>query len=247
MNLFNKRFIRSNKLRNKFYSENESYDNLLENLIYDDLIERIDSFDKDFDNILEINIKSNKIINKFSNSRLSITNGLDCNIEDIYFEDDNFDLIVNILDFHYINDIRPFLLKIKNMLSDNGRIIAAFFTTSTLIELRDSIINSQIKLDIPVTPHIIPFISMEDMTKIMSILKFRDIVIDNYFINLEYDSVISLMHDLRKMGQANAMNNRRYLQKTILKIIESIYRNKYTTNDNMIKASFNIATITAIK
>ncbi|RYE13740.1 MAG: methyltransferase domain-containing protein, partial [Rickettsiales bacterium] len=208
-----------------------------------------------FKNVLEINSKSSKISDLFKNN-ITITNEINyspiekyilCDIEHIHFEYNKFDLIINILDLHHVDRIEDTLLNIKNILLSGGKFIASLFTKSTLIELRDAIVNTQIRLDLPITPHIVPFITIEDITKIMSMLKFKDIIVDSYTIVMEYESVIALMYDLRAMGQTNVMNNRKYFRKDILSLIDKVYREKNSSTDDRIKASFNIATITAGK
>ena len=80
---------------------------------------------------------SSKLLHRDSavNSELE-TDRVVGDLEDLPFEDNQFDLICSNLSLHWCNDLVGNLIQIKNKLKPDGVFIGTLFTTDTLFELR---------------------------------------------------------------------------------------------------------------
>lgn len=263
MFIFDKKMVRKTRIRHSKYIANQHYDNFLANIVYEDLIDRLKSTTKEYNNILELGYKT-PLLKQFIENNLkpsiyilsNYINNFPTNSENVILDPENFcfksnsfDLITSVLDFHHINDLPGALIQINNALKANGLFIASLFAENTLFELKQSMLEAEIALNLPVTPHIFPFATIQDLGSLLQRAKFRDVIVDNFVINVSYDSAVNLMHDLRKMGESNIMFDRSKLplSRRLLYKIDEIYKNNFISEDKSIRASFNIATITGIK
>jgi SAM-dependent methyltransferase len=211
-----------------------------------DIKDRLCEMSKNFDDILEIGSRG------ILRQSLSMEkNYINCNIiledELLPFNVNSFDLVVSALELHNINDLPGVLVQILRSLKKNGLFIASIFGGKTLYELRRSMVEAEISLDIDNSPHISPMADIQDLSGLMQRIGYRDIVVDSYIITVLYENVISLMHDLRYMGQSNILIKRSgtNISKKLLAKIEEIYKKHYA-NDNQLVASFEIITMTGI-
>lgn len=151
-----------------------------------------------------------------------------------------FDLIVSVLNLHWINDIQQFLAKILFLLDDNGVFIASFFGGRSLCNLRQKMFQAEDATKSGYATHIAPFMKMEDMYKLLQFAEFKFIVVNSENIEVEYDSHIHLMNDLRYMGESNNLLHPPYiLPKQVFHYIK-----EDTTNFTEV---FEIITLTASK
>src|SRR5262249_85560 len=74
-------------------------------------------------------------------------------------------------------------------------------------------------------------------------------VVDNDRIQVTYPNPLALLHDLRCMGETNALYNRAQapLSRTIIKHVFDIYQKRYGTSDGRIFATFDVVTLTGWK
>lgn len=254
MIIFNKNNYKSNLARSvkRFKDHDFLYQEVSQNIS-----DRISDISQDFDDILEIG--SRAILYKLIN--IKNRNYFHHNIEPQFIPlnsqsliSDNelltlkicsFDLILSVLELHYTNDLPGIFLQILKLLKNNGLMIVAIFGGKTLYELRRSMIEAEIALNIPNTPRISPMADMQDITRIIQMIGFKNIIVDSYVITISYANIINLMHDLRYMGQGNILtikSNKNITKNQLAKIAE-IYQSNYSNAEGLI-ASFEIITIT---
>jgi len=67
-------------------------------------------------------------------------------------------------------------------------------------------------------------------------------VVDSERLTVRYDSALALMHDLRRMGATNVMQERRRrpLKRATLRRLEAIYAGRFADADGRLRASFEI-------
>ncbi len=114
-------------------------------------------FKQDFHNILEINAKDGFLGKKIAKNK-NCKNLIQTNLchklnqmaennsskitldeENLCFKEQSFDLIINNLALHFINDVTANLFENKQILKENGIFVGFFFGGKTLKELRDVI------------------------------------------------------------------------------------------------------------
>lgn len=145
--------------------------------------------------------------------------------EKLCFSDNSFDIILSSLNLHWINNIPDFLKQIKSILKPNGVFIASFIGGESLMSLRKNLVIAESNAELPNRPHLSPMITHSSITHLLQTIGFRDIVTDKETITVEYQGVLSLMYDLKYMGESAAFDNSHNyaLGKRVLYNLQKIY------------------------
>lgn len=211
---------------------------------WSDILDRLSVTKKIFDDALALNARGcTDFITSLSQSG-KIKN-IPCienrDIQEI-FEDTpslSYDLIISVFDLHAENDVPGFLKNMHRMLRPNGLFIAAFPGDETLRDLRTSLMQAELSMTGGAAPRIYPMIDMRDAAQLMQRAGFALPVVDKDRVIVSYPSLIKLMHDLRGMGETNALTARSKLcaGQSLFEKTEYFYR--ASCNDN-IDAIFDI-------
>jgi SAM-dependent methyltransferase len=169
--------------------------------------------------------------------------------ESLPFKTATFDLIVSNLNFHYINQVRQFLLQVKNILKPGGIFIASFFGENNLHELAQVLYESETKIYHGISPRMPPTIDLKTAANLVAKAGFSNPVSDFEKIEVNYSGPLDLLKDVKAMGQGNILikRSRRFFTKKFLEEIEQNYRKIYKTENDGIIATFEIITITGWK
>lgn len=155
---------------------------------------------------------------------------------------EKFDLIFSTLSLHAINDLPGLLIQIRRALKPDGVFIASMFGGETLHELRESLMQAELKIKGGISPRIFPFADKQQMGALLQRAGVALPVIDSEIITVTYENVFKLMHDLRGMGEANviAARNKTNPGKALFFEAAQYYKDHYKDNDERIAASFEI-------
>lgn len=221
------------------------------------ILERLNYISKEFTTILNLGCKNsygsellkNKISSKYLlETDLTMKNSNFTRIiadeELIPFRENQFDLVVSVLNLHLINDLPGCLLQIKNILKPKGIFIACMFGEQNLPELRSSLINTEMSCLGGISPRTIPYITIQQLGSLLQRAGFFSPVIDKDLIKIEYSHPLDLIKDLRNMGETNILINRN--KKYVGKHFWKKFYDNYTEKFNNI-ASFEILNLLAIK
>lgn len=138
--------------------------------------------------------------------------------------DQKFDLIISMLNIHWINDIVAWFKEAKLALEPGGKIVCSFFGNLTMLSLRKYFISLEENYNGNVfNMHIMPFIKLEDITKILQLSGFDQIVTDIDTLEVEYKSVLACIRDIKNIGENAAFHR----------------NNNYTINKQMYAQLFN--------
>lgn len=121
--------------------------------------------------------------------------------EDIKFDD--YDVILSSMNLHWINSVQGFLAKVYKALNSDGRFIANFIGEDSLKSLRSELTKLEIETHSTSMPHISPFITKKDITSLMQMAGFKDVITDSELLEVSYSNVLSSMKDLKKIGESN--------------------------------------------
>ncbi len=167
----------------------------------------------------------------------------------IPFKNDSFDLVISNLNLHWINDLPGSLIQIKNILKPSGLFIASIFGGDTLLELRKSFIETEIDMEIGVSPHISPMVGIKEAGMLLQRTGFFMPVSKSEKFTILYDDTTSLMHDLRSMGETNSLYGRskKYLGRNFFTNLDNKYRDKYSNSEEQLTATFEVITMTGWK
>ena len=210
------------------------------------ILDRLDLIKRDFTNIMEIGTRDYFTNQTLKNKTIRIGNSSAAQIiadqEFLPIKSASQDLILSNLNLHTVNDVPGTLLQIKQSLKPDGVFIASLLGGETLKELRDSLMQAELNLNGGVSPRIHPFADKQDCGALMQRAGFALPVIDSERVTVTYDNMFKLLHDIRFMGEGNALHNRNksYVGKKFFLETARLYNEKYAEPDGRIPATFVI-------
>ena len=113
------------------------------------------------------------------------------------------------LALQFVNDLPGTLVQIRRALKPDGLFLAALVGGETLTELRQSFAGAEAEIEGGVSPRVAPFADLRDMGALLQRAGFALPVTDVDRLMVRYASPFALMADLRRMGAANALIERR--------------------------------------
>lgn len=162
--------------------------------------------------------------------------------EALPFAEHSLDLVVSGLTLQAVNDLPGVLVQIRRALKPDGLLLAALLGGDTLSELRQSFAAAESELEGGVSPRVAPFPDLRDMGALLQRAGFALPVTDADRVTVRYASPIGLLRDLRRMGAANSLIDRRRVplrRGTLLRAIE-IYADRFADPDGRVRATFEI-------
>jgi len=157
----------------------------------------------------------------------------------------DFDLLVHGLCLHSANDPVGQLVQMRRALKPDGLLLAALFGGETLHELRYALAQAEALVEGGLSPRVAPMGDVRDLGALLQRAGLALPVADATTLTVTYETPLHLMRDLRAMGEANAMTERRggLRRKTLAKALE-IYQAEFGLPDGRIPATFEIIFLT---
>lgn len=160
------------------------------------------------------------------------------------FASQSFDLVISPFALHTVNDLPGALAQARRVLRPDGLFMAALAGGETLHELRQSMMATELSLTGGASPRVFPFADKQQLGALMQRAGFALPVIDSENVVVTYGSTIGLMHDLRLMGEGNAVihSNKKNPGKSYFLNVDRIYRERFPSGqaENRIDATFEI-------
>lgn len=162
--------------------------------------------------------------------------------EAVPFADNTLDLVVSGLCLQAVNDLPGVLAQVRRALKPDGLFLAALLGGDTLAELRQSFAVAESELEGGVSPRVAPFPDLRDMGTLLQRAGFALPVTDVERLTVRYATPLGLLHDLRRMGAANPLAERRRvpLRRATLARTMEIYAERFADPDGKVRATFNI-------
>src|ERR1700722_18901647 len=162
--------------------------------------------------------------------------------EALPFAPQSFDLVLSVLSLHWVNDLPGALLQIRRCLKPDGLFLGCLLGGGTLAELRDALLHAEAEIEDGASPRVSPFADLRDAGGLLQRAGFALPVADGERIAVTYPNALALMHDLRGMGESNAVLDRRkhFSRRTTLARAAALY----AAADERITASFQLLTLT---
>lgn len=162
------------------------------------------------------------------------------------FRAGSLDLIVSGLTLQFVNDLPGTLIQIRRALKPDGLMLAALLGGRTLYELREALTEAEVELEGGASPRVAPFADVRDVGGLLQRADFALPVADTDTLHVTYENAFSLMHDLRRMGAANVLTERRLrpLRRTTLLRAAEIYAQRYGSEIGRVQATFEVLTLT---
>jgi NADH dehydrogenase [ubiquinone] 1 alpha subcomplex assembly factor 5 len=163
----------------------------------------------------------------------------------IPFRDASFDLVASCLVLHWCADLPGVLIQLRRALKPDGLLLAAMLGGSTLVELRTALFDAELAEEGGVSPRVSPTTELSDAAGLLQRAGFAMPVADSETITVTYADMLALMHDLRGMGETNALTTRRrFLSRATLARAGAIYAERFGDAEGRIPATFEILFLT---
>jgi SAM-dependent methyltransferase len=166
--------------------------------------------------------------------------------ERLAFAEQSLDLIVSSLALHWVNDLPGCLVQIRRALKPGGLFMAALLGGETLSELRTALMHAEAESLGGAAARVSPAVDARDALGLLQRAGFQFPVTDVDRVNVRYAQPLSLLADLRAMGESSAFADRRGpgLTRRTLARASEIYAQHFTDPDGRIPATFDIVTLT---
>jgi SAM-dependent methyltransferase len=162
--------------------------------------------------------------------------------EKLPFAPESLDLVVSALALQFVNDLPGVLAQIRRALRPDGLLLAAMIGGDSLTELRQAFAAAEAECEGGVSPRVAPFADLRDIGALLQRAGFALPVTDVDRIVVRYANAFALMQDLRRMGAANVLIERRRAptrRATLLRMAK-IYAERFADPDGRIRATFDI-------
>ena len=149
------------------------------------------------------------------------------------------DLALHFMALHWANDPVGQIIQSARALKPDGLFQAVFLGGQTLNELRTSLAQAESEITGGLSPRIAPMGEIRDLGALLQRASLALPVADSITIRTSYKDAYHLMHDLRRFGEANALNARlrRPTRRTVFQRCAEIYEKNFA-EDGKIIATF---------
>ena len=157
-----------------------------------------------------------------------------------------FDLATSVLALHAVNDLPGVLAQVRRALKPDGLFLAALFGGETLNELRQSLAAAEIDVRGGISPRVAPFADVRDLGGLLQRAGFALPVADVERTVVRYGDLLSLVRDLRAMGETNALveRSRKPVSRALLAATAAHYAANFADPDGKLRATFDIVYLT---
>jgi SAM-dependent methyltransferase len=166
--------------------------------------------------------------------------------ETLGLESGSYDLLLHTMCLHWANDPVGQLVQSRHALKPDGLLLCTFLGGQTLHELRASLAEAEANVTGGLSPRVAPMGEIRDLGALLQRAGFALPVADSTPLTASYVNAFHLMHDLRKMGENNALSQRvkHATRRNVLTEAASIYADNFRNDDNRVDATFEIITLT---
>lgn len=154
----------------------------------------------------------------------------------------SLDLVVSALALQFVNDLPGVFAQVRRALKPDGLFLAAMTGGDTLTELRQAFAAAEAELEGGVSPHVAPTADLRDIGALLQRAGFALPVTDIDRVVVRYDSAFGLMADLRAMGAANVLVERRRtpMRRATMLRMAQIYAERFADPDGRVRATFEV-------
>lgn len=166
--------------------------------------------------------------------------------ETLTLEASAHDLVIHATALHWANDPVGQLIQCRRSLEPDGLLIAATLGGQTLEELRSVLGQAEITATGGLSPRILPMGEIRDLGGLLQRAGFALPVADSLPLIAEYRDAWHLMHDLRQMGEVNALiqRQRKAPPREMFEEAARLYQTAYPGRNGRIKATFELVFLT---
>lgn len=166
--------------------------------------------------------------------------------ESLPFAAGSFDLVLSLLDLHWVNDLPGALIQARQALRPDGLFLAALLGGETLSELRAALLAAEAEVRGGASPRVAPKVDVRDAGALMQRAGFALPVVDADTITVTYPDALTLMRELRGMGEGNAVSGRlrRFTRRDVLLRAAALYAEREARPDGRLPCTFQVLYLT---
>lgn len=166
--------------------------------------------------------------------------------ETLALEPNAHDLVIHAMCLHWANDPVGQLVQCRHALQPDGLMLCTFLGGQTLQELRVALAEAEVAVTGGLSPRIAPMGEIRDLGGLLQRAGFALPVADSTPLTASYANAFHVMHDLRKMGENNALADRirHATRRNVLTEAASIYAANFSNDDGRVDATFEFITLT---
>lgn len=152
------------------------------------------------------------------------------------------DLVIHAMGLHWANDPVGQIIQARRALEPDGLFLSVSFGGQTLHELRACLAQAETQVTGGLSPRVAPMAELRDIGALLQRGGLALPVADTVTFKTEYRDIWHLMHDLRAMGEANAMASRlrKPTRRAVFKAAAQLYRDNFATTGERITATFEM-------
>lgn len=152
------------------------------------------------------------------------------------------DLVIHAMGLHWANDPVGQLVQCRRALRPDGLLIALMFGGQTLQELRAALAQAEADLSGGLSARVLPMGEIRDLGALLQRAGFALPVADAYRKTLLYRDLPHLMHDLRAMGEGNALaaRPRHFTRRALFARAAQIYAAEFANARGQLPATFEV-------
>jgi len=156
------------------------------------------------------------------------------------------DLVIHSLGLHWANDPVGQLIQCRRALRPDGLLLAVALGGASLHELRACLAEAEVSVTGGLSPRVAPMAEVRDFGALLQRAGLALPVADTVPLRVQYRSMRHLMHDLRAMGEANALQGRlrQPTRRGVLERAADIYATSFPSDDGGIVATFELIVLT---
>lgn len=155
------------------------------------------------------------------------------------------DLVIHALALHWANDPVGQLIQCRRAMVPDGWLMALMFGGQTLQELRACLAQAESDITGGLSPRVLPMAEIRDLGGLLQRAGFALPVADSFTTTVRYKDAYHLMHDLRAMGEGNALAGRlRHPTRRAVFERAAVLYQRMQGSDGRIPATFEIVVLT---
>ncbi len=156
------------------------------------------------------------------------------------------DLVMHVFDMHWSNDLVGQLIQCRRSLRPDGLFLGVLFGGNTLTELRITLAEAEVEITGGLSPRVAPMGEVRDLGGLLQRAGLALPVADSDALSISFSSPLKLLHDLRAMGESNALNDRlrKPTRRAVLLRAMELYQQYYGDADGRVTATFELITLT---
>lgn len=156
------------------------------------------------------------------------------------------DVVIHALCLHWANDLVGQLVQCRHALRPDGLFMGLLFGGQTLHELRACLAQAEAEVTGGLSPRVMPMAEIRDLGALLQRAGFALPVADSFTKTVRYRDAHHLMHELRAMGEGNALAGRlrKPTRRAIMARAAALYQAQFADSEGRITATFEIIALT---